>query len=229
MNRFAKSFFLRNRFGLLFMIVIASACCLIGLYAMSSSPSQAPSQTEQQPPEPPAFLLPEVALGDTQVPHTVIMYFALDCTHCRHYEEKVLPEIKAQFIDTKQIRLILRDFPMGPAGLLASRICWARRDPKQYQDMVTKIFAKQEYWNVQEYQERLWQVALEAGLTEQELKKCITDKELEDAILWEKFQAKDIVEVPTFIIDGQPIADTLTPDVLMAFLANQTTCDPPKG
>lgn len=222
MGRFAKSFFVRNRFWLLLTTLIIGSCCLVGLYAMSPRPTLATQPIEQQPPKPPAYRLPEVFLGDTNAPHTVIMYFALDCTHCRHYEEKVLPEIKAQFIDTGKIRFIFRDFPMGPAGFLASKICWAKRDPEHYQEMVAKVFAKQEYWNVKEYAERLQGIVVNTDLTPEEFKKCMDDQDLEHAILWEKFQAKDIEEVPTFVIDGQRIEETLTPDVLTNFLSKQS-------
>jgi protein-disulfide isomerase len=219
MGGLLRNFLLRIYFWVPFIILSAGCCCLIiGVYAMSSYPI-AESQPAQQPP---AFLLPEVSMGDATAPHKVIMYFALDCTHCREYERHILPKIKERFIDTRQVHFILRQFPMGPAGLLASKVSWARRDPQHCREMVMKIFDKQEYWNVvDDYTVKLREVALGAGLTAAEFDACLNDKGIEQAILWQQLQAKDIVEVPTFVIDGEPISEILTPEVLTTFLENK--------
>lgn len=233
MGGLLRNFFLRSRSWLMFITLSAGCCCvIIGLYAMSSYPV-AESQPAQPVQQSPAVPLPEVSLGDPKAPHKVIMYFALDCDHCRKYEQEILPQIKEQFIDTGQVRFILRDFPMGPAGFLATKVSWARRDPQQYLAIVKKIFDKQEYWNVPDivklrkiadvpdYVGKLQEVALEEGLTEPQFNICLKDADLEKAILWEQLQAKGISEVPTFVVDDEPISEILTPEVLTAQLAKK--------
>jgi len=202
---------------LLIFIGLSVCFCgvLIAVYAMSSNTVEDAGEDVSANVKEPPFKLPEISLGNPQAPHTVIMYFALDCAHCREYEDKILPEIKKQFIDTGEMRFILYDCSGNPLGFLASKVSWAKRDPQQYLVMLKKLFARQEYWNVTDgYKKRLLEVS---GLTEQEFNDCINDQDLDDAIMWKRFQAKEIAAVPTFVIDGEQIDEIMKPDVFISF------------
>lgn len=161
--------------------------------------------------------LPDVVLGATHAPHEVVMYFALDCAHCRQFEQRVLPEIRKKFIDTGEVRFILRDFPLGPAGLLASKIAWIRGE-EHYLSTISLLLDQQDVWNVPNgYTTQLKKIALEIGLTDRQFDRCLNDRDLEDDILLRRMRAQEkdkIDAVPTFIVDGKQIEEILSVKLL---------------
>jgi len=86
-----------------------------------------------------------MALGDAKAPVTMIEYFSLGCGHCAHFHANELPAIKKAFIDTGQVRLILREFPHNRPSEIATR--FARCMPaKSYLAFIERLLARQGEW-----------------------------------------------------------------------------------
>src|ERR1700722_9630677 len=67
--------------------------------------------------------LPELTEGDGKGV-TIVEYGSLTCPHCAAFAQKVLPKLKAAYIDTGKVRFIFREFsrnPLDVAGFVLAR------------------------------------------------------------------------------------------------------------
>ena len=84
----------------------------------------------------------DMAEGAANAPVTIIEYSSLSCPHCAHFHTEVLPELKAQYIDTGKVRYVAREFPLNElalAGAVAARCL----DPSRFFAFTGLLFAKQ--------------------------------------------------------------------------------------
>ena len=68
--------------------------------------------------------LGDVALGPANAKVTIVEYASLTCSHCAAFHKDTWPELKKRYIDTGQVRFILREFPLDPlakAGFMLAR------------------------------------------------------------------------------------------------------------
>jgi protein-disulfide isomerase len=55
----------------------------------------------------------EPVLGKNDAPVTVVEFSDYQCPYCRKFHDETLPKLKAQYIDTGKVRLIMRDLPLS--------------------------------------------------------------------------------------------------------------------
>lgn len=152
----------------------------------------------------------QVILGSLNATNKVIMYFSLDCTHCRVFVETILPKIREEFIDTGKLCFIMRDIPITPAGLLASKVARVRGE-KHFFETIRVLISEQNTWNVTDgYSLKLREAAYHAGLSPAEFEKSLGNADLESEVLLARLAASQIREVPTFIVNGTTIKEDLT-------------------
>lgn len=161
----------------------------------------------------------EISLGSREAPHTVMIYFAFNCEHCREFFLNVFPKIITEFRDSGKIRFILHDIPIGPAGFLASKIAHSNGG-KRFLDIMPVLLDKQNEWNICDgYSARLRDIALKAGFTPEEFDKCLENKELDDIVISNYSSAVPIItDVPAFIVDGTKFQKELTPEALHSLM-----------
>ena len=153
--------------------------------------------------------LPDIAIGNADSKVTVVEYSSLTCPHCANFQAKVFPELKTKYVDTGKVRFITREFPLD--NLAAAAAMLARCvDPAKSFDFVETMFATQAVWaGGQNPKAKLFEVAKQAGFTEDSFEKCLTDQALLDKInairtrASEKFQ---INSTPTFFVNGKRVA-----------------------
>ena len=153
--------------------------------------------------------LPDIAIGNADSKVTVVEYSSLTCPHCANFQAKVFPELKTKYVDTGKVRFVTREFPLD--NLAAAAAMLARCvDPAKSFDFVETMFATQAVWaGGQNPKAKLFEVAKQAGFTEDSFEKCLTDQALLDKInairtrASEKFQ---INSTPTFFVNGKRVA-----------------------
>ena len=64
--------------------------------------------------------LPEMALGRTDAPVTIVQYASMTCPYCRQFQRETFPVLKREYIDTGKVRYVLREFPIGKQSGLAT-------------------------------------------------------------------------------------------------------------
>lgn len=147
--------------------------------------------------------LQDLVLGNANAPLTVIEYISLTCHHCADFNNKTMPRLKAEYVDTGKVRWIIRDLAMDGVGLQAGAL--ARCLPReQFYPFVNVIFKQQA--NIIANPEPLKlvrQTARLAGLSEAQIEACIADTALLDGISQIRINAGEKYQInstPTFII-----------------------------
>lgn len=143
-------------------------------------------------------------LGNADAPVTIIEYASMTCPHCAHFANTILPEVKKQLVETGKARIIYRDFPLDNVAARAAAMARCA-DHDKYFDLVEVIFKDQERW-IQNDQpmKALAQLGTLAGMDEEYIKACISDPQLNAAILKNMQDAQKkytIKSTPTFIFN----------------------------
>ena len=149
----------------------------------------------------------EMSLGDPEAPVTVIEYASFTCPHCRSFHENVLPQLKADYIDTGRIHYVYREVYFDRFGLWAGMVARCA-GPLRYFGIVDLIYAQQSEWtqgSPAEVAENLRRIGRTAGLSNEELDACLTDEPTARALLAHyeaNLAVHDIPGTPAFVIDG---------------------------
>jgi protein-disulfide isomerase len=186
------------------------AVCALAVMA-SSLPALA--QRKQGPTEVPvdelmkAGDLPDLAVGPENAKVTIVEYASMTCGHCMAFHTKVFPEIKKKYIETGKVRFIFREFPLDPRAFAASMLARCA-GPDKSMAMIEALFHKQADWAFVETNPtpKLFEIAKQAGFTQESFDKCLTDQKLLDQLTAIHTRANDTFGVqatPTFFINGK--------------------------
>ena len=149
----------------------------------------------------------EMVLGDPDAPVEIIEYASFTCPHCRSFHENTLPQLKADFIDTGQVRLVYREVYFDRYGLWAGMVARCA-GPERYFGVAALIYERQSEWTQgapAEVAENLRRIGRTAGLSDEQLDACLTDADMAQAMI-ATYEANiavhDIPGTPAFVIDG---------------------------
>ena len=153
--------------------------------------------------------LADIAIGRPDAPVTVVAYASLTCPHCAAFAIKVLPEIKAKYIDTGTMRFVSRDFPLDPLAAAAAMLTHCVDGAKAFA-LVETLFATQSQWAAGpgDANAKLFEVARRAGFTQDSFDACLKDQALLDRLTAARAQASATLGIdatPTFIVNGQRV------------------------
>ncbi len=230
--------------GLLIVLVVGAA--LVGWLYINKSQQmnalpEATEMTEATPPAPPADSVPAQpapteatapsapvvidvanamsvrAIGNPQAPVKIIEYASLTCSHCAHFHNDVLPEMKTKYIDTGKVYLEFREFPLNDPALKAAMTARCLPEDK-YEGFTSLLFKTQEHWaGNMNYMASLRQNAKLAGMSDATFDSCQASDALKQKIAERMQEGKDkwkINATPTFIVnDG---AETISGAVPLA-------------
>ena len=152
---------------------------------------------------------------------TIVEYASATCPHCAAFHKDVWPKLKADYVDTKKIRFVFREFPLNDPALAAFMI--ARAAPKEsYFPLIDVYFDTLETW-AQDPATGLLNIAKQAGFTQEKFDATLKDENLAKGIMeirdgGVKFGVKG---TPTFFINGQPLEGEVTYDALKAEIDKQ--------
>jgi protein-disulfide isomerase len=161
--------------------------------------------------------MPDVVLGKSDAPITIIEYASMTCSHCAAFHVTTYPELKRKYIDTGKVRFILREFPLDPlatAGFMLARC--AGEDKRTA--LVDLLFGQQKNWAFTEKPvESLANLVKQAGVTQEAFEACLKDQDLYDKINKVRDHAAEkfgVNATPTFFINGKKQSGELTPEAL---------------
>ena len=159
--------------------------------------------------------LPDLAIGAADAKVTVVEYASMTCGHCANFHKKVFPALKTKYVDSGKVRFILREFPLddlAAAASMLSRCAGGSADPAKSYDLTSILFEKQEDWAFQKGNPvpKLFEIAKQAGFTQESFDKCLTDQKLLEQITATRERGSKTFGVnstPTFFINGKRLAE----------------------
>jgi protein-disulfide isomerase len=155
--------------------------------------------------------LSEISMGPADAKVTIVEYASMTCGHCANFHNKVFPELKAKYVDTGKVRFIFREFPLEDFAAAASMLARCSGGEKTY-PLIGILFAKQDQWAAAAASARvtkLFELAKQAGFTQETFDKCLTDQKLLDQINAVRDKAGEkfgVSSTPTFFINGKKMA-----------------------
>ncbi len=153
----------------------------------------------------------DMYIGSANAPITLIEYASVACAHCAAFNAEIMPELKAKYIDTGQVRYIYREFLTPPENVSAAGILLARCAGKDNYFKVTDAVmrAQPEMFadgTTQNALPVLLRIGKSVGMSEKDFNKCITNAEALTALEAKVARyAKDnnIDGTPAFFINGK--------------------------
>ena len=142
-------------------------------------------------------------LGAESAPITLVEYFSLTCSACAKFHRDILPKIKEKYVDSGQLRLEFRDFPLDIWALRAAAM--ARGAPaKRYDALLEMLYRQQTRWtSADDILAALKQIGRLAGLSPAYVQACLKNGELLDGIANSRLQGNrefGIASTPSFLI-----------------------------
>jgi protein-disulfide isomerase len=219
-------------FGAL-LLSIGIAVMLSGVVGCST-PEPAPSETAAPPAETPTAEAPAVetpvpgpdstpeatreplipldddpVLGSPDAPVTLIEYSEYLCPFCQRFVLETLPLIKEQYIDTGQVKLIFRDFPVhGQPAVAMALVAECAADQGKFWEMHYILWERTDEWSQSEdLLTTIQGYADELGLDQDEYMSCLEQGAPIDRIRedYELGVQDGVSGTPGFLINGTEI------------------------
>ncbi len=170
--------------------------------------------------------LEEQVLGSDTAPVTIIEYASLTCSHCATFHKQVWPTLKANYIDTGKVRFIFREFPLDEYATAGFMLARCREDGKFF-EVVDAFFAQLDGL-VTASEPPVWiqSFAKQIGFTDESLKECVSNTELEENITAVRQRASEkfgVSSTPTFFINGRIHRGAMTVPELEKAIADAPT------
>lgn len=201
------------------VVVVAAVIGAGGWFAFSSgrigsteaTSAAAPEQSAATGEAPvPAIAADEMFLGNADAPVTIVEYFSLGCPHCKNFHEKIVPQLKTEYLDTGKARLVFRDFPLDGVALAAAQLTRCV-SPMAYFAMVDTLFAQQSTWHVKDGVAQIAGIAKGAGMDQAAFDACLANQAVRDKIVASTQEGADVYKVeatPTVLVNGKKIGNT---------------------
>lgn len=158
--------------------------------------------------------LADLAIGAADAKVTVVEYGSMTCGHCASFATKVFPEFKTKYIDSNKVRFIFREFPLDNLAAAASMLGRCAGGDKTF-PMVETLYEKQADWAFTNGNPvpKLFDIAKQAGFTQESFDKCLTDQKLLDQITTQRSSASEkfgVSSTPTFFVNGKRLQESPT-------------------
>ncbi len=157
--------------------------------------------------------LPDLTLGSADAKVTVVEYASMTCPHCAHFANEIFDDFKKKYIDTGKVRYVFREFPLDNLAAAVSMLARCA-GPDKAIPLIETFYAKQPDWAFASGSPvpKLFDIAKQAGFTQESFDKCLTDQKLLDQITAQRSRASDTFGVnatPTFFINGKRLQEAL--------------------
>jgi len=155
----------------------------------------------------------DMALGRADAPVTVIEYASMTCPHCATFHNDTFKALKEKYIDTGQVRMVFREFPLDGVALRASMLARCAGEERFF-GMLDVLFRQQEKWGrSQDPVGALTKLARMGGLSEEDVAACWSNETLMNSILDTRLKGHNefqISSTPSFVVNGTTVAGALT-------------------
>ena len=180
--------------------------------------------------------LGDMMKGNADAIVEVIEYASWTCGACLDFDQRVMPVIQSDYIDTGKVKFIFREFPTAPANISVAGFAVARcAGEDKYFDVIDELFDRQPgilaiARQGDQVRAALAQVASNHGLDEAAFDACLADQSVRRAI-GEKIDMGDqkgVNSTPTLFVNGERLQgfDWRNPEGMRAVLDEALGIEP---
>ncbi len=156
----------------------------------------------------------DAILGDPDAPVTMVEFSDYECPFCKRHATQTLPLIQEKYIETGQLKMVFRDFPLGFHDPLATEQAMAAECVREQTDDETYfayhdlIFETTNSNGRGMEKDQLYELADQVGVDKAEFTECLDSEKYKDEV------AKDLADgqsagvsgTPGFLINGQLVS-----------------------
>ncbi len=154
-------------------------------------------------------VIADMSMGNPDASVTVIEYASFTCPHCASFHANVMPQLKAEYIDTGKINYIHREVYFDRYGLWGGMLARCGGE-ERYFGLVDLLYERQRDWagsnDPAVVADNLRRLGRTAGLSNEQVNACLENGDVAQALV-EVYQtnstADDITSTPSFVINGQ--------------------------
>ena len=154
----------------------------------------------------------DYALGSPDAPVTIYEYASLTCNHCAAFHLQAFPQLMEKYVETGQVRYVIRAFPFDPAATAAVMLARCSGEDRYYK-FLDVLFEQQPQWAFTGNPgENLEAIAKLGGFSGEAYEACIQNEEIFDHVREVQTRAQEVHEVrstPTFFINGEKVEGAL--------------------
>ena len=139
---------------------------------------------------------------------TIKVFSSLTCPHCADFHGKIYENLEKEYISLGKLKFVHVSFPLDLAALNAEKVLQCDVNSKTNFKFLTEIYKKQSKWtagsDINIINNAIKNVGKDFALTDDQMNKCLTDKDLEEKILNERIEAQKnykISSTPTIYIN----------------------------
>ena len=145
----------------------------------------------------------------------VKVFSSLTCPHCAEFHKKIYKKLEKEYISVGKVKFEHHSFPLDLAALNAEKILQCKVGKPTNFKLLTEIYKQQSKWalgsDANIINDSLKKIGKEFSLAEDQMNKCLADKELEKKILNERIEAQKNYKVsstPTIYINEKKYKGT---------------------
>jgi protein-disulfide isomerase len=179
-------------------------------------------------------MLSDKALGSANAPITVINYSSLTSPQSATFHLDTLPQLRRSYIDTGQVRLIYRDFPVPGASTAATAVAAAAlarcAGNAAYFDALDRLFGAQATWMASSTPSAaMKQAVAPLGMPTEKMDACLASAALQEGITRQRDEGQSVgvTQAPTILVNGQRVTETSftrLATILQPLTPNPATC-----
>lgn len=153
----------------------------------------------------------DLAKGSDTAPLTIIEFASVACGHCAVFHEEVYPTLEENYVDTGQVRFVMREMITGSPQFAIAGFALARCvSEDRYFDAIDLLFQQQASifraaGSPGGARPQYIAIAGALGLSADEYDACLADEDINQGIVdsHERASNADITGTPRFIFNGR--------------------------
>ena len=149
----------------------------------------------------------DAVLGNADAPVEIVEYASMTCGACAYFHASTYPELKAKYVDTGQVKFIVRNFVANSVDLSASMVARCSGEG-QFYAVTDLMFRSREEMLGQDPISGIAGIVRRAGISRADVDACLQDRELQKAIVASRDEGArrfGVSSTPTFVINGEEV------------------------
>ena len=155
----------------------------------------------------------EPVLGEEDAEVTIVVFEDFQCPFCKRFEENAFPQIKSNYVETGEVKVVWKDRPLPQLhpwaeGAAAAMECVYREGGNQaFWDTKNKIFSNQADISTSNVESQIKSWAAEEGVSESEVQSCLGDDNPMEEVNADSTEGENAGAsgTPTVFVDDQKI------------------------